>query len=681
MPTYTIETAAGRKLKIEAGKPEDALAAANEWQKTQDAARPSGDKFFSNMNASASGFLEGIPLVGPALNKGADYVEAALRPGSDINDVQRQEAEDRRLNPGTTTLGNLAVCVYAGAAAAPVIGPLAGGLSRGAQIATGIVGGSGLGATDAAIRAEPGERGRAALLGGALGAAAGAAAPVVAGLVGKGVNAVANTAARAGALRGSGLSPGAARVVLNAAEGDIHPGGPGIANIAAAGPNGMLADAGPSTAGLLDTVIARGGAGAGRAAERIGDRAAAEGQTLGGVMDQPMGAAQGVRTTQNAINAQGRPVIGPAYDAAYKAPVDYSSADGLRLRALIARLPDAAKKRAQDLMDIEGVASPYRLTTSTDDAMTPLTGVQRTTSQRLPNVQQLDYITRALNDVAESTDGTGAMGGMNTLGRSVSGLSRDIRQTLRRMVPDYAAALDSAENTIGQRKAVEFGAKMMSPAMPRDVAAEGIDAMSAAEKAQARQGARSWYDEKMANVRSTILNPDVDIQQAQTAVKELSSDAVRDKLRMLMGKQDADAIIAQANRTGQAMLLRARTAVNSRTAGRLAGKQAIEDMTAPGMLGQLSRGNIPQAGKAAIQAGLGTTPADDVAAQNVLYSQIADALTQKRGGDALRLMAQLQKAQSLMQRSDALSRLLGQGVAGATAGSIEGPRSYLLGGR
>ena len=38
------------------------------------------DKFFSNLNASASGFLEGIPLIGPALNEGANYVEAALRP-------------------------------------------------------------------------------------------------------------------------------------------------------------------------------------------------------------------------------------------------------------------------------------------------------------------------------------------------------------------------------------------------------------------------------------------------------------------------------------------------------------------------------------------------------------------------------------------------------------------------
>ena len=92
------------------------------------------------------------------------------------------------------------------------------------------------------------------------------------------------------ALRGLGLSSPAARALTRSLDNDGFFGGQGAANIAAAGPNSMLADAGPNARQVLDTALQRGGPAAQAARQSIEDRASASASNLSGQLDQALGA-------------------------------------------------------------------------------------------------------------------------------------------------------------------------------------------------------------------------------------------------------------------------------------------------------------------------------------------------------------------------------------------------------
>ena len=75
----------------------------------------------------------------------------------------------------------------------------------------------------------------------------------------------------------------------------------------------------------------------------------------------------------------------------------------------------------------------------------------------LPDVRQVDYITRGLNQVADIQAGKGALGGTTQLGRSYGNLSRELRGLTKELVPEYATALKLAADPIQARKALQTG--------------------------------------------------------------------------------------------------------------------------------------------------------------------------------------------------------------------------------
>lgn len=530
---------------------------------------------------------------------------------------------DERVNPGTRLAGQVAGGVFTGGRLAPLSAsarvqgaPLLGRMGAASLDAT--MAGSlyGLGSADDEM-----SRPMGALTGGLISAPLGFLTPVAGALIGRGVEAGRSALAALPIARAANTSPETLRTVRNIIQSDDLE-NVGRANIQRAGAEGMLADAGPTAQSVLDTAIQRGGPGARLASERIRDRVGRDAAALSQALDTSLGQPQGVTAARTAIRQGSSNARQQAYDAAYSTPIDYASDVGRKIENLIQnRVPASAIQRANALMRAEGAQSQQIAARIADDGTV--------TFDRLPDVRQIDYITRALNDIAESGEGAGALGGMNALGRVYSNLSRELRSSLREAVPEYGRALEVAADPIRRSQAVRLGSEILSPRMTRDQVAEAVQGMTGPERDALAQGLRSQIDDLMARVTRTVADDDMAAREAIAALRNLSSRANREKLAIALGEERVAPMLQEIDRAAQSFNLRAALTGNSRTYGRLATAERVGDMTAPGPIGTLARGEPVNAGKRIIQALTGQTDEAMRQRQDAIYSEIADILTRQ----------------------------------------------------
>src|SRR4029453_13388599 len=170
---------------------------------------------------------------------------------------------------------------------------------------------------------------------------------------------------------------------------------------------------------------------------------------------------------------------------------------------------------------------------------------------------------------------------------------------------------------------------LLSPSLARDEARAAIADMSPHEVAAVRQGLRSKIDEQIANVKAFVSNPNYDARQAMAALKDLNSQAAREKLAMIMSPDQLERMqgrIAEAPRSAE---LVANTTTNSRTFGRMAGEQAVTAASEPGALGEAARGHFPTSLARGIQTLTGYTPQEQRALTDRTWAEIARLLTQR----------------------------------------------------
>jgi len=581
------------------------------------------DSAVGGLRTAAGGFIEGIPIVGPAIRGGVERAAAGLDAAftdatyeENLAKLQGLSAAEKAANPYVNTGAQLAGGI-AGTAPLIAAAPAAFGMGAAAvpvrAVTAGLSGGA-LGAADGAVR--DGTTG--ALIGGTLGLGLGAAGPLVGNGVSRGVRAFQTARANNAAARAAGTTREAVDVVSRGLAADNAAGGVN-ASMAAAGDRAMLADAGPATRSILDTAIARAGPGAGDAAERINVRATGATDDVNAALDAAMGQSQGNASAIRQLRDSTQPARQSAYDAAYSTPIDYADPAARQLEAALRRVPQSALTRANNLMRLEGVESQQILADIAEDGSVTFT--------RMPDVRQLDYITRALNDVARAGDGQGALGGNTAEGRAYGNLSNAIRGVTRRLVPEYATALDTAAEPIAARQAREFGATLLRSTTPRDEVDAFVSGLSQAELRQVRAGVRQQISETLANVRRTIADPNVDARQGVAAVRDLSSDAAREKLTMIVGPQEAAPLFEALDRAAQSYDLRSSVATNSRTYGRQAAERAVEEATAPGIIESAAGVRPLRAAQTFAQGVFGISPADRLARQDRTWGSLADLLT------------------------------------------------------
>lgn len=514
-----------------------------------------------------------------------------------------------------------------GGALLPGLG-MAGAVAKGGSLASqairGMMAGAMSGGTYGFMEGEGGLNNRimSGVKGAAIAAPIGGAAPVVGNLTGRAVdNATDWWAARQfgnAAAPQLGVSPLAARTVRDLVAMDD----PAAMQAAMrrAGGDAMLADAGGTLTGALDATMTMPGAGPRIARERIDQRAADAVFGINSALDNTMGPALGVNTTQAGIREATEATRKAAYDAAYAQPINYASAQGQALLGLANRIPASAIEYANKLMRARGETSSQIMAEIADDGSVKFS--------RLPDVRQWDYIKQAVDALGRQGDGNGLMGGQTPLGRAYEGLARDVRNSVKGLVPEYGRALDAGADTISRVRAVEFGSTLLQPGTTREVVAETIDGMSRAEMAALRQGVRSQIDETLANVRAVASDQNIDARQAQAALAAMSSDAAKQKLRMILG-DDFAALEPQIDRAAVALGLRAAVATNSKTAGRGIMGEVLNESTTPGAV---RSGQPLQAGRNAWQAMTGATPEALSRLRAKTRAELADLLTRRGEG-------------------------------------------------
>ncbi len=595
---------------------------------------------------AAAGIVKGIETL-----RGNDIAY-----GDILQDIRGNQRLAQEQNPGSYLTGQIAGGVGQGVASAPLTASARfAGSSLVPRVAAGMVDGLVAGGIyGAGSGTDAASRGWEAIKGGGTGLVAGGAFP----LVGAGASKVFETARNAMVARPiaqqAGAQPGTLRLLGNVLGADDSLGPMGQANMARAGQDAMLADAGPNARAILDTAIQRGGPGAVEARQAITGRTDRAAQAIARALDTSLGAPQGVTAARTAIREGSAGARRGAYDDAYKAAIDYADPRGQAIENIVkTRVPKSAIDAANELMRTKGEGSKQILAKVADDGSV--------TFETLPDVRQLDYITRGLNEVADKAHGEGKLGGTTAKGSAYEALSRELRDNLKALVPEYGKALETAADPIRRSKAVELGSKLLSPSMTRDQVDEAVSGMTGPERDALAQGVRSRLDDLMANVTRTAQEGDTGAREAIKAIKDMSSRANREKLTAAIGQQKADTLFAEIDRAAQSFDLRASVAENSKTFARQATEQRVKDMTGPGAIGKAAQGEAIQATKRIVQSLTGMTPERLKGKEDEIFSEIARLLTRQGGAgqgvyDAINRLGQTDQATQIM--TDRIARAL-----------------------
>lgn len=578
--------------------------------------------------------VNGIPILGPAYTGAVDAVTtnlAGMLTGEDPQAIKdrvygrqdQYEAENPLLSSAGQMTGGVAAMAPLGMTAA---GAKAFGAGPGQALLSRLLwgGGSGMAVSGADSIARGNDletAGLTALGGGLLGAGGGAAAPYLGAAFSKAGDIGRKALGLAPAPGNAGISRPAADLLTDTLMADNTLGNQAAVNMSQAGPRAMMADAGPNMASLLDTAIQSSGPGARVATEAIENRASGSYDDIVKALAESLGEPQGVYTTTNALRSGTAQARDDAYKAAYGSAIDYSGEAGRNIENLMSRVPSSAIDAAKKMMQAEGVQSQQMFARIADDGSVVI--------NRMPDVRELDYITRGLNKVASSTEGSGAFGKMDDLGRIYSNLAREIRSATKEAAPAYANALETAATPLQQKEALEFGSTLLRPSMARDEAADVISGLTGPQREFAKQGVASQIDEALANVRGLVSNPNIDAQAARKAVQDLSTVAARSKIALLMDDEAASsALFRQLDEAQQSLMLRANTATNSKTYARTALNDTVKSYVNDGAVNQALNAEPINAAKSIVQALTGRDARGKKAISDKIYAEIAQLLTQ-----------------------------------------------------
>ena len=639
-----------------------------------------------------SQFIKGLGLTAGSY---ADEAIGAVFGDQAAAGTRALQAAMERQRPGETLALNLGGAGVGLLGAGAAIGPQA--IASGAKTVTGsgrllpqavrgLAAGSAAGAveggiygagegTDTASRVQEAQSG--AVFGGLTGGALGAASPYVR-------QGVENVTAR---LRQSdvatiastlGISQNAARVIRNTFQmgGDVDS---AVSRLQSAGDEAMLADAGEAAQALLDATKASGAQASQAVSSALDERMTRTAAQLGSGLTDRLGMpAAGPQTAVREIMQGSQEARGQAYDAAYSAAIDYASPQGREIEAVLSRiepniLQSAINEANAEMID-RGLANQQILAEISETGAVSFS--------EMPNVRQLDMLKRALDDAARSARRSEGILSVDTSAslratRQAADLRNAIVQATGGSEGPYAQALRIGGDTVAEREAFMLGERLLNTSTRvEDVMLTLGDNPSRAALDAAKRGLRTRIEEIVGNVRRIPSDPNIDARQALAALREMSSENARRKISRLMGDeaQDIFDILDQASIAAET---RTEKALNNSTAIRQSIQGDVDELTAPGVVGNVMSGEPINATKSMVQAITGQTSEYTAAQRQELYQDLARALTNVRGDDAVTALRVLDEAMRGQQLTDAQTEQLSNLITSALfgAGTMQIPRN------
>jgi hypothetical protein len=614
----------------------------------------------SGGQAAALSAVKGIPFVGEYLDEAIGAVTGDPRQTAAAREMATAYQEQKPLEAfgGQAALGAIAT--------APLIPFQAAGRALqaiptvGRQVLTGLGIGAGAGAVEGAVSGFGAAEGTAeqrlpgagigAGVGGVVGGTLGAlAAPVEMG-VRNALQYFGNKPVRDLAKQ-FGISPDAAKVVLAAVQdNDIAT---AQAALQRAGSSSMLAEMTPSTKNLLDAAIAL-GSGGDRAQAALLTRNLRGEQEMRGAFNRFLGQPEDIVDVTGNIRQASSAARQQMYDAAYNKPIDYSTLAGRQLENWQRLIPAEALNYANKIrsMDPNARAPQILFKQNTDGTIS---------FEELPNVEQWDLITRGLNEMAYGSP-AGSMGGKSEVQSLAAKNAREIRKLVMDQVPEYRAALGLARDTIEEVKAAELGFDMLSGGVTVKEVRDMLSGQNPAAVQSMKLGLRSGLDHTLGNLKVSAANPNTEIKELMAGLSALRSRNNMSKVRALLGDADADEFYKVLDEQATGIELASAVATNSKTAQRLAVGRTVEEITAPGILGTMLRGEPINASRMVVQSVTGKTPEADAARRMGLYDDIATVLTRVQGQNAKDALNLIQQAKAGKALTDVQARIVAKAV-------------------
>jgi len=622
--------------------------------------------------ARAGEFVRGVPFAGSYLD---EALSATLGPEAGVGAralsgaMQRQRpAETLGLNIAGGVTGTAGALAAAPQAVSSALAATVGQGSRASQVARAALTGSGAGMLEGAVygagegadaQSRMEEAGSGAAIGAAAGGILGGASPLAS-------EAFANIArifkrSDIGTIASTfKISRDAAKVIKNTFDqgGDIPA---AVANLQRAGSEGMLADAGPAAQALLDAASISGGTAGRTVRDAISERMSRTSASVEETLNQSLGdPAAGPRTAVNEIAARTAPQREQAYGLAYGTPIDYATEQGRKIEAMLSRINRIDPKVLRDAIAEANADMEYR-NISNQQIMAQIADDGRVVFTEMPNVQQLDEIKKALGKIAYDQN-TDQFGRLTNAGKRYAGLATELRDAISDAVEPYGAAVSIGGDKLAEERAFSLGQELLK-------------AGTRLEDLTFELG----KSPSLGNVRAIASDPSADVLEARQVIKavtDLSSDKARAKIKKLMGAE-ADALLSQIDQAAQSATVRAAMAQNSKTAGRQSIDTTVSQLTEPSIVGQALQGEAVNTTKALIQAVTGQTGEYTVARRQRIYNDIAKALTEKRGENALTALRVLDAAMRGQEMTDtqvdSLAKMLaGVLFSGAEAGVARG---------
>jgi hypothetical protein len=231
------------------------------------------------------------------------------------------------------------------------------------------------------------------------------------------------------------------------------------------------------------------------------------------------------------------------------------------------------------------------------------------------------------------------------------------------------------------RNAIDLGETMLKPGTKVYDVELAVKTMKGAEKNALKQGLRSYLDETMGNVKTSLTDPNLDVREVLRGLKDLSSRNNQTKIKAILGDAEAKEFMRQFDEVYSAMNMRASTARQSATLPRQMFKEAAEDVIQP-TTGQLmgERGLVTGAVES-MRRSLPNQAPSRTEAMELLARELALPLTRQVSLDELiRQQQQLRRAAPQLQRGrqvfEGASRAGTVAAKGLTMGAVPSLLDY-----
>jgi hypothetical protein len=624
------------------------------------------------MTAYGSSFSRGVPFVGSYLDEAAGMIspEAEARAKTMQQSMQRAAPlTDIALQTTSGILGTGAgMYALPARATTPLLrtgeralyGVLTGGLE-------GAISGYGEGET-------PEQRKQRALSGSMLGAATGAFGGGVQGAIESVAMRDLQNIGLPQLAKELNISEKAAGIVRSTiiAGGDLAAAQRRIRDL---GEEFTLASAGPATAVLLDASAAQGGAALTELQRAMPGMRQQSRQSMETTLDETLGTrGLGVKTIVEEAGARTKEVRDEAYSIVYGKPISYATgAPGEEVLGVLDRISPRIKNqaliRANEMMaaDLNIPKSRQINFVLNDDGTVSI--------EELPNVMQLDYIKRALGNIAEDSKDP-ITGVLKDEGIAANLLYGQLNNAIENAVPGYRAAVNLGMDTIQERQAIRLGTQFFGKGttiedITRLLASANTGARAQIKESLARM-VRTNIDETISRARATIANPDADLQEVKQAVSLLSSRDSQNKLKLILPKAEVDKLMQELERGIEVIGIEGTVARGSATASRQALQRQVEQATQPGVIQSLATGDIPGSARKVVQNLTGQTENMAQEELNQVFADIARSLINTRGAEARRIIGLIRKYQNTknLSEAEAIEIARAYGTIGAAPSAI-----------